>query len=151
VTFAQAIAFLERYPDAHPSPVSLERAESSLNVFTVHDTPNTCQVLRDYLGGRACYVDGGTPVRLSAPADEGGPAYLSPHLLRAWLGPVPVVLPDGCSADENGERSCECNGAHIIDLGDDGLMVDCSGMSAASVTYITPATLHWLRTGEVLP
>lgn len=150
MTFEQVIAFLKRYPGEHPSPIRLGRVQGSSNVFKVIPAETYVASLLDLLG--VTLNTQGTLVKLLPNSDDDTiKAFqdISPHLLRAWLGPVPVVLPEGCSVDPVSKvRQWQDRGqVFLMEAGAAGLRIATVEDSA----IIPDATLHWLRTGEVTP
>jgi hypothetical protein len=148
MTFGQVIAFLERYPDDHPSGWKLALVPGTLNVCRVVERPATVEGLRDSICRWLLRVEPTDPIKLAADDGDDGVYNLSPHLLRAWLGPVPVVLPEGCGVNvSTGAREYLEDHLLLTDMGEDGLMIE----KGCIRHFVPPATLHWLRTGEVLP
>jgi hypothetical protein len=147
MTFTQVLAFLDRYPDDHPSNWKLSLIPGTLNVCRVVERSTTVEGLRDSICRWIQRVDPTDRLKLAAEEGDDGVYNLSPHLLRAWLGPVPVVLPDGCGINtDTGAREHLQDHLLLTDLGKNGLMIESNG---TQVHYVNPAALHWLRTGNI--
>lgn len=145
MTFEQVIAFLERYPCDHQSKVSIGRVQGAFNVIKVLDGPGTAGQMRDVLAVMLQRGEG-LPVKVLPFHKDAGEVFsISAHLLRAWLGPVPVVLPDGCSVDD-GTRIWGDGDASVAFTGTGGLHIRWCGAGVV----ISAETLAWLR-GEVTP
>lgn len=147
MTLGQIIEYLERYPVDHPTNVAIRWVNGSATTFCVAWAPSTAGVLlqafkaahvtSDCLHDTPRIDDGENPIEAA-----------SPLLLRAWLGPVPVVLPDGCGVNiGTGAREYLEDHLLLTDMGEDGLMIE----KGCIRHFIAPATLQWLRTGEVMP
>lgn len=97
--------------------------------------------------GGTFHMNGDTEVTYTLNRHEMGDP-LGPTFLRVLLGPVPVVLPDGCGVNvSTGAREYLEDHLLLTDMGEDGLMIE----KGCIRHFIAPATLQWLRTGEVMP
>lgn len=142
MTLGKLIEHLKLYPANHPTTAAIRWSRGT--TFCVAWAPSTvgkllaafesAHVTSHYLCDEVRIDDGESPIETATPL-----------LLRAWLGPVPVVLPEGCEVVDGQRRWREAgnfiffhdNGAQQIQLG--------------SLGVVLPAeTLAWLR-GEVSP
>jgi hypothetical protein len=154
------IKALRAYPADHPSPVTWEpcshRWDYSQLAFVVTYEAGTVGDLlakaeeangatyEGYKGGDNL-MDLKTEVFATNCHSECG-SPIGPHLLRAWLGPVPVVLPEGCRVD--GDERCFVDDGAIVSWVAGGLLIEAGRPVRVGVG---PKVLHWLRTGEVTP
>ena len=148
MTLGQIIEYLERYPVDHPTNVAIRWVNGSATTFCVAWAPSTAGVLlqafkaahvtSDCLQDTPSIDDGENPIEAATPL-----------LLRAWLGPVPVVLPEGCAVDPVSKvrQWQDVDRVFVVEARTGRLRIATVEDSA----IIPDAALHWLRTGEVTP
>lgn len=145
MTIGQIIEHLKLYPTDHPTDVAVRWQSGA--TFCVAWSPSTAgAVLRAFESAHVtshCLCD-------TARIDDGEHPVeaASPLLLRAWLGPVPVVLPEGCSV-EGGVRLFRADPYVAAVWMTEGYYS--ISEKGRHVMRLTPEALHWLRTGEVTP
>ena len=150
MTLAEILAFLKHYPTDHPCPIGV-RWNTGSRVCIATDVETTTGHLIGVLSGR---VDT-CPMLAVVTFDEGDhEGIASPLLLRAWLGPVPAVLPEGCEMQGN-VRRYNASDDLCISFGDRGMVA--SGNTGkqqprninSGVLSLNPVSLHWVMTGKL--
>lgn len=155
MTLSELRDALSAYPDDHLSPVRLSEPRHSGGLYFVikHEPGNVADL-------KEAVASGHVPGNLRTPvlfADTPGTSCAFSHtLLRAWLGPVPVVLPEGCSEGSRGRQYVAGSSDVLLmeaRVGEEGLRIELTADYTRRLeSFIIPdAALHWLRTGEVTP
>jgi len=110
----------------------------------------------EWTKGGAFHMNGDTEVTYTFSRHEMGDP-LGPTFLRVLLGPVPVVLPDGCTESSAGRQfvTDAGEGLHLVFTrlveGRTELEISADFTRRIETVTIHDKTFDWLRTGEVLP
>jgi hypothetical protein len=158
MTLAELRDTLSPYPDDHPHlemTRDLDLYDSEALAFTAMDTPSTVGAWRadltklgnstiEWTKGGLRHINGKTEVLVAESGECGEP--MTRALLRAWLGPVPVVLPDGCEVWMKGRRYNVCKSLVITHI--QGITTVC-GTTSGQLVALDPAAMEWVRTGNI--
>ena len=140
---------LSAYPKTHPSPVSFgsDEVKNGIRFGAEYSEGNTVgDLLQD-----ANSWDAGCDDFVCEVETDQGVALLTAHLLRAWLGPVPVVLPEGWLLEEDGGRRIEGVIFDAFNLEpNENSSVRIAARQAGTLD-LSAAALRFLMTGEVTP